>query len=355
MKKKFFYLIAILLTLVPYGCDSDTNSSPGSIGGSGNDTPDWLVPKSEVKDGGPGKDGIPSIDNPKFLNAVDVDYLEDEDLVIGVVRGDEVRAYPHVIMDWHEVVNDEFDDEFVTISYCPLTGTAFGWKSDANGSKSTFGVSGLLYNANLIMYDRSTDSNWSQLGLKCINGELINATPTSIEVVETRWKTWKDMYPQSKVLSLDTGFSRNYGVYPYGSYKTNFDFLIFNVYPMDDTLPSKERVYAIIDDDISKVYKFVDFARGKVVKDTFNGKQYLIVGDHTIMCSFQLNADQSNLNFEYIFSNGDAFFKDDEGNKWSIFGVALEGPRVGEILPKPKSVVSYWFALAAFYPNPEIF
>lgn len=353
MRTKFFYFMVVLVVFISCGDNGDSNLLPESIDGSEVISPDWLVPIAEVKDGGPGKDGIPSIDNPKFLNASDteIDFLEDDDLIIGVVRGNEVRAYPHLILDWHEVINDEFNEETITISYCPLTGTAFGWKSGGRG----FGVSGLLYNANLIMYDRATESNWSQLGLKCINGELINGVPTSVSVVETNWKTWKDMYPQTKVLSLNTGFSRNYGFYPYGSYNTNNEYFIFPVSPKNNTLPSKERVYAIIDDDISKVYRFSDFVRGKVVKEIFNGKQYMIVGDDTVICSFQLNADQENLNFEYAFSNGEVFFKDDEGNKWSIFGVALEGPRVGEILTKSKSVVSYWFAIAAFYPNPEIF
>ncbi len=357
MSKKYFYLMAILLTLTSCGDNSDTDSLPGPINDSGYTTSDWLVPIAEVKDGGPGKDGIPSIDNPQFLNALDfeIDYLEDDDLVIGVVRGNEVKAYPHLIMDWHEVVNDAFNDEFVTVSYCPLTGTAFGWKSAVNGGKSTFGVSGLLYNANLIMYDRSTNSNWSQLGLKCINGELISSRPEFIGVVETNWKTWRNMYPHTKVMTLATGFSRNYGFYPYGSYNTNNDYFIFPASPTNNSLPSKERVYAIIDDPISKVYRFPDFSNGRVVKETFNGSQYVIVGNKNVLCSFQLSNDQTNLTFEYTFNNSEEFFKDDEGNKWSIFGVALEGPRIGEVMVKSKSVVSYWFAIAAFYPNPEIF
>ena len=136
-----------------------------------------------------------------------------------------------MILDWHEVVNDKLDNQFVTISYCPLTGTAFGWSSVANGAKSTFGVSGLLYNTNLILYDRNTDSNWSQLELKCVNGALIGDEPILESVVETNWGTWKKLYPNTKVLSLETGFDRNYNFYPYGDYKTNHGYFLFTVSP----------------------------------------------------------------------------------------------------------------------------
>lgn len=343
--------MVMALFLIACAGDSDPLDGSGPSDDTGGNSAVWLVPISEVKDGGPGKDGIPSIDNPKFISAQVVNFLEDNDIVIGVIRGDEVKAYPHEIMDWHEVVNDEINGEKITVSYCPLTGTSFGWKSGSRG----FGVSGLLYNANLIMYDRATDSHWSQLGLKCINGALINETPIAVGVVETNWGTWKKMYPQSRVLDTDTGFSRDYGRYPYGSYKTNNDFFIFQVNPKNDALPSKERVYAIIDQDISKVYRYADFINGRIEKEIFNSNQYLVVGDQNIICSFKLSADLANLDFEYAFEDGEVFFKDDEGNKWSIFGVALEGPRSGQVISKSKSVVSYWFAIAAFYPNPEIF
>ena len=148
---------------------------------------------SEVKDGGPGKDGIPSIDSPRFIDANDsgTDFLNDTDLVIGIVKGDVVKAYPHLILDWHEIVNDKLIEDLITVNYCPLTGTAFGWSSVANNENTTFGVSGLLYNSNLILYDRTTDSYWSQLELECVNGDLIGDEPLLESVVETNWELGK--------------------------------------------------------------------------------------------------------------------------------------------------------------------
>ena len=329
--------------------NSDSNGDNNSNGNS-----EWSIPIGDVKDGGPGKDGIPSIDNPKFLDLNQVDFLSDEDLIVGTVNDDIVKAYPHPILDWHEIVNDETNGEAVTLNYCPLTGTAFGWKSEVNSAMSTFGVSGLLYNANLILYDRNTDSNWSQLKLECVNGPLIGDKPILTNIIETNWKTWKRLYPNSKVLSTDTGFSRNYNTYPYGPYRTNHSYFIFTPSITNDALPNKERVYALINDGISKVYRFTNFTNGNVLKDTFNDKDYLLVGNENLIKAFELSEPYSSLTFTYDFNNTEVFFKDNEGNKWSVFGKAIEGQRSGEQLTPAVSVVSYWFSIAAFYPNPEI-
>jgi len=334
------------------------NSGGGSSGsGSSGNSTGWLIPIDEVKDGGPGKDGIPSIDKPLFINVSDVDpnvVLKDVDLVVGIIKNGEVRAYPYPIMNWHEIVNDNIGGSPVTLNYCPLTGTAFAWESKSGGSNTTFGVSGLLYNNNLILYDRKTDTNWSQLRLEAVNGTLIGEKPTLINVVETNWKTWKTLYPNTKVLSTNTGFDRNYNVYPYGDYKTNQNFFLFAVNPLNDALPHKERVYAIMTDTKAIVYRFQNFQNGKALKQSFEGKKYLVVGNENLINSFELNSSQATLNFTFSFNNSETFFTDDEGNSWNAFGTAISGPRTGEVLKSAKSVVSYWFAIAAFYPNPVI-
>ncbi len=338
------------------GSDGDGSDGDGSDGGSDGNS-DWLIPIDEVRDGGPGKDGIPSIDNPIFVSAnhSDASYLDDDELVVGILINNEARAYPHLILDWHEVINDKFNDEFITLNYCPLTGTGFSWKSYADFEFSAFGVSGLLYNANLILYDRISDSKWSQLKLQCVNGPALGDEPILGDVVETTWGIWKKIYPNTKVLSLDTGFSRNYGTYPYGRYKTNDNYFIFPAKPTNNTLPNKERVYAIIDNGISKVYRFSNFTNGNIIKETFQNNEYLIAGNENLINAFKLSEPYSNLEFEYNFTDNESFFKDNEGNEWSIFGNAISGPRTGETLTISKSVVSYWFAIAAFYPNPEIY
>lgn len=368
MKNNFYYILFISLLLI--GCSSEddltqptSNGTPSNGGGGGGESVNystWLIPIEDVKDGGPGKDGIPSIDSPKFAfpNDPKVAYLEEDDLVIGLVVGDVVKAYPHPVLDWHEIVNDKVGNENITISFCPLTGTAFGWKSIVGGFESTFGVSGLLYNANLILYDRRTDSNWSQLGLKCVNGKQIGDSPDLVRVVETTWEVWKSMYPNTLVMTLETGFERSYDLYPYGPYKIQDDFFIFPVSPINDALPNKERVFALIDGSISKVYQFKKFGNGNAIKQQFNGKDYLVVGTSEFIVGYELIGSLKDLTFTYDFNSGrdeTIVFSDNEGNTWSIYGEAISGPRKGVRLKSPKSVISYWFAIAAFYPNPEIY
>ncbi|MEM8528113.1 MAG: DUF3179 domain-containing (seleno)protein [Bacteroidota bacterium] len=163
MKLKYLNLIALLVLF--YACEKESVPDTESEG-------NWLIPQNEIRDGGPGKDGIPSIDNPEFVAVNDIDFLSEDDLVVGVKVGAEIRAYPHLILDWHEIVNDQLEDLSLALNYCPLTGTAIGWKSKIDGKVTTFGVSGLLYNTNLMPYDRLTNSTWSQMRLDCVEGEL---------------------------------------------------------------------------------------------------------------------------------------------------------------------------------------
>jgi len=356
---KFTSFLVICFILV--NCSSSSPSSDdATVGGGGDDDGSqpgatWLIPVNDVKDGGPGKDGIPSIENPFFATASSIISMSDDDLIVGIKLGDVVKAYPHYILDWHEIVNDMLGDTNVSMSYCPLTGTAFAWKSIAGSTFSSFGVSGLLYNTNLILYDRKTDSNWSQILQKCVNGELIGDIPEKLSVIETNWKTWKESFPNSLVLTEETGFDKPYGTYPYGPYKTDHDFFLFQPDPINPALPNKQRIFALLNNSQSKVYKFSDFTGGKVVRDTFLGTEYLIVGDGNLIVAFEINGTLSTLTFTYDFQNSENFFMDSEGNTWNMFGEAIEGPSTGQKLNKASSVISMWFAIAAFFPNPSIY
>ena len=249
MKNFSLFLICIAIT---FSCEKDKETS--GI---------WLIPSDQVFDGGPGKDGIPALENP--LKISNPQFLTDFDLVIGYYDGSDAVAYPHVILDWHEIINDELNGFPFAITYCPLTGTGIGWDRKIDGVITTFGVSGLLYNNNLIPYDRKTDSNWSQMRNECVNGELIGNPIPTFTVVETSWRTWKAMFPDTKVVSTNTGFSRQYGVYPYGDYKTNHRNLIFPLNPDDARLDRKERVHGVIINGEAKVYRFSTFLNDQIL------------------------------------------------------------------------------------------
>lgn len=359
MKKKI--LILMFSLLIAASCSSsDTSQDQNNPlqGGSTitNSSTEWLYPVSEIRDGGPGKDGIPSIDAPNFASVENVSsILSDDLLVIGIKVGDVTRAYPHFILDWHEIVNDDVNGVEVALSLCPLTGTSIGWSKIVNGNRTTFGVSGKLYNNNLILYDRATNSNWSQVGLQCINGSLIGERPDLVTVLETTWGVWKTMYPQTKVLTTNTGFSRNYGVYPYGDYKTNNSYLIFPLTNRDNRIPAKERVHSIIYDDEAKVYKFNVFENGNTIRDIYAGKEILLVGDNNTIVSFELEPLHDSLEFVYDYNSDESFFKDNEGTVWNVFGEAISGPREGDKLKPTASFIAYWFSIGAFYPEAAIY
>ncbi len=173
---------------------------------------------SEAQSGGPPKDGIPAIDDPSFVDAGDVDFLAPGDPVFGVARGDTVKAYPQKILVQHEITNDTVDGTPVAVTYCPLTGTAQGFER----GDTTLGVSGRLINNNLVMYDRATETWWPQILATAIPGPWNEDPPTAslreFRLVWTTWLEWTDQYPETRALSTDTGYARNYTRDPYGSY-----------------------------------------------------------------------------------------------------------------------------------------
>ena len=347
------FLIFINLSLLA-SCTKDIHSSPEGNNGQGNNSKEWLIPKDEVRDGGPGKDGIPALNQPNFISVNEVSFLDDNDLVLGFADGDYIRAYPHTILDWHEIVNEKTQNASMAVIYCPLTGTGIGWNRIVNDKETTFGVSGLLYNSNIIPYDRETDSNWSQLLLKAVNGQLIGHMAETYNLLETEWKTWKEMYPNSKVLSTKTGYNRNYGVYPYGNYKKN-EILIFPVNNTDNSLHKKERVLAIINDGKAIAFTFNKLKKeGDLFYDEFMGNMIVITGseEHNLLVAFNHQlSDGAILSFEKINNRLPLILSDNEGNKWDVFGVATEGPRKGQKLNALPQMMGYWFAFAAFYPN----
>lgn len=349
MKNTLFFLVYGTLML---SCSSsstqETEQNPDSQGDPDPQFNEWSIPVTEVLDGGPGRDGIPALENPNFVAAEDASaVLRDTDLIIGFKNGNDVRAYPHIILDWHEIINDNISDTSLAVTYCPLTGTGIGWNRILNGRETTFGVSGLLYQTNLVPFDRATLSNWSQILNESVNGRLLGEKADLIPLVETDWGTWKSMFPSTKVLSIITGFSRTYGIYPYGDYRTNNDFFIFPT-PKDPRLPLKERVHAIIDNGDAKAYRFADVAASGAIKDSFGGKDYLVVGNTEFMVSFELNGSQNTSQFEFIFDgSSEAIVQDTDGTQWNAFGEVVSGS--GSPLKVSTSFMGYWFSIPAFY------
>lgn len=348
------------------GCQSNPNTTniPNQP-----DEPDagWNIPVNFIISGGVPKDGIPSLFNPPVIPAAEANYLSDSDLVVGIVVNGQPRAYPHTILDWHEVVNEDFPDLPLTISFCPLTGTAIVFEGKNAGRKLTFGVSGLLFNDNLIMFDRQTDSHWPQMRLQCDQGTLRNTKQKLYPSIETAWGSWKKLFPNTVILSTNTGFARPYdrpgSAYP-GYTNLNSAPLFPQLTFRDDRLPPKQRVHGIIlgddaDQFVTRVYVIDNSRPAKVRNDTFMGEPILVIEDGTqnFIVSYFRRVKDKVLTFKIngTASNFPFTLKDMEtGTVWNLLGEAVEGPLAGTKLEKTKSYNAYWFAWGAFFRNAEI-
>lgn len=346
--KSLFFVLPALVS-----CIEETPVNRSRIEG------DWLIPQSEIFDGGPGKDGIPALTSPELVDADGsrLEYLLPNDLVIALKRGEEVHAFAHPILDWHEIINTTIGEDHIAVTYCPLTGTAVGWDRMVNNTLTTFGVSGLLYNSNLIPYDRLTDSYYSQILNLSVNGENIGDEPGFVPLFETTWETLKTWYPDVKVTSSNTGHSRSYGVYPYGSYKTN-NSLLFPVSQQDNRFHNKKRVLGVLGSDgTNRVYTFDLFEERGFIIDEIDGERIIVLGDkqQNWLVAYKLGQlIPEEMNIEVI-DEGELALIDDAGNKWNIFGEAVEGPSQGVTLASPLSFIGFWFSFASFYPGIEIY
>jgi len=350
--------VLLLLSVGLLSCEKE----PDLVGNPGSrpQPQAWLIDAGEVFDGGPGKDGIPSVDDPEHISAAEATYLDSEDLVVGYVYEGEARAYPHKILDWHEIVNDGIGDNLFALTYCPLTGTAGNWNRRIEGLATTFGVSGLLYNSNLMPYDRSTESLWSQMRLDCVNGALIGNKISLFHSVETTWSTWKKMYPDTKVLSTNTGFDRNYNSYPYTSGPQDYridPFLLFPIDNLDNRLHTKERVLGVVNNGDVTAYTFSLFPQDvssiSIINDVVGGDKVAIIGSERY--NFILAFIVEDQLLEPLSSLNDGFVKDQNENIYDPFGYVISGPDTGERLGTLDAYIGYWFAWAEFYPDIVIF
>ncbi|MQA04443.1 MAG: DUF3179 domain-containing protein [Streptosporangiales bacterium] len=210
----------------------------------------WLDRLADnIVSGGPGKDGIPAIDEPRFVPARRTELL-GADPVFGLAYRGVVRAYPQLVLVWHEIVNDRIGAQRLSVTYCPLTGSAFAVQGEAGTRPLTFGTTGQLVNSNLLMYDRETESQWPQLAGTAIRGRLRGHRLTTVPLLWTTWRHWRETHPDTVVLSTDTGHVRNYGDDPYGTYTPpggyyTGDALLFPVLQESQRFRPKEVVVAV--------------------------------------------------------------------------------------------------------------
>ncbi len=321
------------------------------------------VPCDLIVSGGPPPDGIPSIDAPKFLSVSKADEtLDDKDLIIGIVINGEARAYPYEILNWHEIVNDVFDGVRVSITYCPLTASGIAFGMEQVGEDNTFGTSGKLYENNLVMYDRNTGTYYSQMLKEGIKGDNIYTDLVVKNTIETTWKGWKAMYPDSLVLSRDTGYSRSYDDYPYGSYKSDESIRFTTSY---SSLGDVAEFYH--PKTVTKVLKFDGITHlisfNELLLDpAFEVEDKIIFHDTSVKMASVFDTSFNGVSL--IFStyteskkSGDfglQAFEDQFGNIWNMKGVAIDGPDVGGQLTAVDSYNALWFAAISLFQDAEV-
>lgn len=250
--------------------ESESNGTPGKIikskereeafrkDGLKTNTAIRSIPLDEVLGGGPGKDGIPAILNPKFISINAAKKIEDGDRFgVSVTVGDTSRFYPYSILVWHEIVNDEINNQPFIVTFCPLCGSAITFDPRVDGEVRTFGVSGKLWESNLLMYDHKNENLWSQ-----IIGEVVvgDDTGKKLEIFPSQlimFDAFVSAHPNGEVLSRDTGHNRNYGFYPYGNYD-NSESLYFPVSVQDNRLFAKELMFIVNVGDFSGAFKRSD-------------------------------------------------------------------------------------------------
>jgi len=235
------------------------------------------IPLNEILSGGPGKDGIPAIDNPAFVSASKASFLEESDPGLGLTVNGESRFYPYRILVWHEIVNDTIAGEPVLVTYCPLCATGIVFERRVEGKAQEFGVSGRLWQSNLLMYNRAgqeaNESLWSQVLGEAVLG--VN-TGTKLPIVRSdivRFGDWKSAHPSTTVLSENTGAARDYGRDPYGSYYTS-ESVSFGATFNDTRLHPKALVHGIEIDGRYKAYH--DDVLVGTITDTFADKEIAV-------------------------------------------------------------------------------
>lgn len=344
-------ILFFFLALFSVQCSSVSTNS-GNENENEDENSVWSIPEDKVFIG-QGRDGIASIDDPKFERTGDIDFINDDDLITAIQIGDDIRGYPNVILNYHEIVNDRVNDVPVAVTYCPLTGSGLAWNRVLNGVETTFGVSGFIYKNNLIAYDRETESYWSQMLDRAVAGSMEGESREKYRLIEMTWKAWKDAYPNGKVLSGITGFDLNYTIFPYGDYRTNNNNILFPIEREDDRLERKARTHGIFYSQNLVVFPISAFSdEGTVINSTYSGEDVVVAGmakDELVVSYSRSLEDGTTLEFSQTDEPLPAIMQDDEGTVWSVFGEALSGPREGEMLKQIPSYNSYWFGWVDFY------
>ena len=306
----------------------------------------------EIAWGGVRVDGIPALDRPEMIAAEAATFLDPLELIFGVEIGGDARAYPLRIANWHELINDTVGGVPVSLAYCTLCGAGILYDGRAPGRDRpfVFGTSGLLYRSNKLMYDRETSTLWSQFTGRPAVGPLVGSgiELKMLPLVTARWESWRAAHPETKVMSLRTGYTRDYEPdAAYGAYFNSSD-LMFPALVTDRRLQRKDLVFGLRTAGAAKAWPLARFAGGAVVNDRVGPVEVVLLGDAE---GRSVRAyESSGRRFE---TAGGGRLRDAAGGIWRVEEEGLAGSD-GSRLPRLPGHLAYWFAWSGYFEAAEL-
>ena len=329
------------------------------------------IPYADVLSGGPPKDGIPAIDNPRFVTVeAAAAWLGPQEPVVLVEVGEVAKAYPLQVLTWHEIVNDEVGGVPLSITFCPLCNTAIGFRREFDGQILDFGTTGRLRYSNLIMYDRQTETWWQQATGEGIAGRYAGSRLAFYPANIVSWQEFRNGYPHAEVLSRETGFQRAYGRNPYAGYDNvnNTPFLYRGPRTPDALLPMARVLTVDLDSD-TVAYPYEVLEQSFVIDDTVAEQPITVFWqpgtasaldsgsiatgrDVGTGAAFSRELDGRILDFEW---QEDTIRDRQTSSSWNLLGEATAGTLQGSKLSPVVSVNHFWFSWAAFRPETRVY
>ena len=300
------------------------------------------------------RDAIPPLNSPDYQSSGEAaEWLQPDHLVLGFERGGDARAYPLRIMNWHEIVNDRIGDLDVVVTYCPLCRTGLVFDRNLPGvGLLTFGNTGALYESAMVMYDHETDSQWWQAAGEAITGPLKGAYLDLMPAITATWSDWLTLWPQSRVLSRNTGYERDYQHDAFDGYSKLDSEPGFPVSTLDHRLQPKAVVLGVEADDGPVAYSLTAMGPWAALNDELDGRPIVVFsGRSNAGAIFEATVDDKRLEFAVV---DEVFVDVDTGSTWDLAGRATAGPFAGRRLVSVPSYASFWFSWATVWPGSKI-
>jgi len=357
---------SVALPQIPAGGREQVASALHSPAGA--ELPRPLVNPANIVSGGPPPDGIPAIDHPRFLRPAQASFLSASEPVLALQIGADARAYPVQILIWHEIVNDTVGGVPVAVTYCPLCNSAVGYDRRAAGRVLSFGTSGKLYDSNLVMYDRQTQSLWVQFTGQAIAGVLTGQQLRPYPVQTVSWGAWRAGHPHGWVLSRDTGYTRPYGANPYPGYDNIHSRPFLFTGQVNGRYTAMTRLVGLQSGGEAVAILLGTLRHRRVIGLTLAGRPVVVWwqpgtasalsgatvaggSDVGATGAFSPVADGRRLHF---LSAAGGFRDRETGSRWSVLGHADAGPLTGQNLTPVTHVDTFWFVWAAFRPHTRV-